>query len=72
MAMTPSIGALLPAFSAGAARRRRPDIAATLGSFVLSIPLKALWPALPFMDRMGIVFLLALALAVGFSLVKPD
>jgi SSS family solute:Na+ symporter len=34
----------------------------------LSIVLKLAWPALPFIDRVGLVFLLALALAVGVSL----
>ena len=43
-------------------------IAAALGSFLLSIVLKLAWPALPFIDRVGLVFLLALALAVGISL----
>jgi solute:Na+ symporter, SSS family len=43
-------------------------IAATVGSFALSIALKLAWPALPFMDRVGLVFLLALALAVVVSL----
>lgn len=46
-------------------------LAATVGSFGLSILLKAMWPELPFMDRMGLVFLLALALAVLFSLLRP-
>jgi SSS family solute:Na+ symporter len=46
-------------------------IAATLGSFALSVAIKALWPELPFIDRMGVVFLLALALAVVFSLMRP-
>ncbi|MGH8179005.1 MAG: sodium/sugar symporter [Steroidobacter sp.] len=46
-------------------------LAATIGSFVLSIAIKALWPALPFMDRMAVVFLLALALGVMFSLLRP-
>src|SRR5690606_37586977 len=46
-------------------------LAATIGSFALSIALKALWPTLPFMDRMAVVFLLALALAVVFSLMQP-
>ena len=46
-------------------------LAATIGSFALSIALKALWPELPFMDRMGLVFLLALALAVAVSLLRP-
>jgi len=43
-------------------------LAAAIGSFVLSIVLKMAWPELPFIDRVGLVFLLALALAVGVSL----
>ncbi|MEO6102489.1 MAG: sodium/sugar symporter [Pseudoxanthomonas sp.] len=43
-------------------------LAAAIGSFVLSVVLKLAWPALPFMDRVGLVFLLALLLAVGVSL----
>ncbi|MGD9584981.1 MAG: sodium/solute symporter, partial [Lysobacterales bacterium] len=43
-------------------------LAAAIGSFGLSVVLKLAWPALPFIDRVGIVFLLALALAVGVSL----
>lgn len=43
-------------------------IAAAVGSFALSIALKLAWPSLPFMDRVGLVFLLALALAVAVSL----
>lgn len=43
-------------------------IAAAVGSFALSIVLKLVWPELPFMDRVGLVFLLALALAVIVSL----
>jgi len=46
-------------------------LVATIGSFALSILIKALWPELPFMDRMGLVFLLALALAVVVSLLRP-
>src|SRR5579884_2040387 len=46
-------------------------LAAAAGSFVLSIALKALWPSLPFLDRMGLVFLLALAAAVAISLRRP-
>jgi SSS family solute:Na+ symporter len=46
-------------------------LAATLGSFAFSLALKALWPSVPFMDRMSIVFLLALALAIVISLAKP-
>ncbi|TXH77107.1 MAG: sodium transporter [Lysobacteraceae bacterium] len=43
-------------------------ITAAVGSFALSIALKLAWPSLPFMDRVGLVFLLALALAVAVSL----
>mgnify|MGYP001189169672 CR=1 FL=1 len=43
-------------------------LAAAIGSFVLSIVLKMAWPELPFIDRVGLVFLLALALAVVVSL----
>ncbi|WP_282267447.1 sodium/sugar symporter [Stenotrophomonas sp. PS02298] len=46
-------------------------LSAAIGSFVLSIVLKLAWPALPFIDRVGLVFLLALALAVGVSLLTP-
>jgi solute:Na+ symporter, SSS family len=44
---------------------------AAIGSFVLSVALKLWWPGLPFMDRVGVVFLLALLLAVVVSLWKP-
>jgi solute:Na+ symporter, SSS family len=43
-------------------------LAAAIGSFVLSIVLKFAWPSLPFMDRVGLVFLLALVLAVVVSM----
>ena len=43
-------------------------LAAAIGSFALSIVLKLAWPSLPFIDRVGLVFLLALALAVVVSL----
>ncbi len=43
-------------------------LAAAIGSFVLSIALKFAWPSLPFMDRVGLVFLLALVLAVVVSM----
>jgi len=46
-------------------------LAAAIGSFVLSIVLKMAWPELPFIDRVGLVFLLALVLAVIASLVWP-
>ncbi|MFN3387748.1 MAG: sodium/sugar symporter [Allosphingosinicella sp.] len=43
-------------------------LAGAIGSFALSIVLKLAWPELPFMDRVGLVFLLALGLAVAVSL----
>jgi len=43
-------------------------LAAAIGSFALSVVLKLAWPSLPFIDRVGLVFLLALALAVVVSL----
>nr|WP_295383066.1 sodium/sugar symporter [Pseudoxanthomonas sp.] len=43
-------------------------LAAAIGSFLLSLVLKLAWPSLPFMDRIGLVFLLALVLAVGVAL----
>jgi SSS family solute:Na+ symporter len=46
-------------------------MAATIGSFALSMALKSFWPELPFMDRMGVAFLLAAVLAIVFSLAKP-
>lgn len=46
-------------------------LAAAISSFALSVLLKLTWPALPFIDRVGLVFLSALALAVIVSLVTP-
>ena len=46
-------------------------LAAAIGSFVLSVVLKLAWPALPFIDRVGLVFLLSLGLAVLVSLITP-
>jgi SSS family solute:Na+ symporter len=46
-------------------------LAATVGSFALSVALKTWWPGLPFMDRMALVFLLALVLAAACSLLWP-
>lgn len=43
-------------------------LAAAIGSFALSVVLKLAWPSLPFMDRVGLVFLLALVLAIVVSL----
>ncbi|WP_372760447.1 sodium/sugar symporter [Pseudoalteromonas sp.] len=47
-------------------------LAAAIGSAAFSILLKLYWVTLPFMDRVGLVFLLCLALCVIVSLVKPD
>lgn len=47
-------------------------LAAAVGSFLLSIALKLLWPELPFVNRVGVVFLLAAALAAAVSLVTPS
>jgi solute:Na+ symporter, SSS family len=46
-------------------------LAAGIGSAVLSTVLKFTWPSLPFMDRVGVVFLACLGLAVGLSLLEP-
>ena len=43
---------------------------AAVGSAVLSLALKLGWPALPFMDRVGLVFVLCAAIAVVISLVE--
>lgn len=45
-------------------------MAAAIGSAVLSFALKFLWPSLPFMDRVGVVFLACIAIAVGLSLLE--
>jgi len=47
-------------------------ISAAVASVVLSWVLKEVWGTLPFMDRMGVVFLASLALAVIVSLVTPQ
>jgi solute:Na+ symporter, SSS family len=46
-------------------------ICAAVSSVLLSWLFKEVWASLPFMDRMGIVFLIALTLAVVVSLVTP-
>lgn len=53
-----------PATEAGA-------LTAAVGSAALSLLFKLVWPALPFMDRVGLVFLLTLAAAVVVSLLRP-
>src|SRR4051812_19454441 len=46
--------------------------AAAVASVVLSWLFKIVWSSLPFMDRMGVVFLISLALAILVSLVTPS
>lgn len=46
-------------------------LTAAIGSALLSLLFKLYWPALPFMDRVGLVFLLSLATAVIVSLLRP-
>ncbi|HEY7884464.1 MAG TPA: sodium/sugar symporter [Cellvibrionaceae bacterium] len=45
-------------------------LVAAIGSAVLSLALKLLWPALPFMDRVGLVFLACIGLAVVITLLS--
>ena len=69
---TPGIVAI---FTLGLFWRRATElgaIAAVIGSFALSLGFKIALPATPFMDRVGIVFLICIALGVGLSyLQKP-
>jgi SSS family solute:Na+ symporter len=46
--------------------------AAAVASVVLSYLMKVMAPTVPFMDRMGIVFLISLALCVVVSLATPQ
>jgi SSS family solute:Na+ symporter len=45
-------------------------LAAAVASAVLSTAFKLLWPALPFMDRVGVVFLLCVGIAVLISMLQ--
>ena len=45
-------------------------LAAAIGSAVLSLGFKLLWPSLPFIDRVGLVFLLCVGLGVVISLME--
>ena len=45
-------------------------LAAAIASAVLSLLFKLLWPALPFMDRIGLVFILCVAIAVCVTLLE--
>ena len=47
-------------------------LSAAFGSALFSLMLKFLWPELPFMDRVGFVFLLCLGLCIAVSLVSKD
>jgi SSS family solute:Na+ symporter len=46
-------------------------LTAAIGSVLLSVVFYRFWPELPFLNRVGIVFLLTLAAAVAVSLVRP-
>jgi SSS family solute:Na+ symporter len=46
-------------------------LTAAIGSFVLSVVLKFAWPALPFIDRVGLVFLACFGVAILMSLMAP-
>jgi SSS family solute:Na+ symporter len=46
-------------------------LTAAIGSAALSFLLKIVWPALPFIDRVGLVFVACLGIAVVVSLVQP-
>lgn len=47
-------------------------LASALGSFFLSLALKVFWPSLPFIDRVGLVFLACIALLMGISLLQKQ
>ena len=42
-------------------------LATAIGSAVFSVAFKLWWPELPFIDRVGIVFLMCIAVGVGVS-----
>lgn len=47
-------------------------LVAGIGSFVFSIIMRQVWPEIPFIDRVGIVFLLCGGLAIAISLLVPQ
>jgi SSS family solute:Na+ symporter len=47
-------------------------LVAAISSAILSLALKLLWPGLPFMDRVGIVFLSCVALAIVVTLLEKS
>jgi SSS family solute:Na+ symporter len=46
-------------------------LTAAIASAALSFLLKIVWPALPFIDRVGLVFLACLGIAIVVSLAEP-
>jgi len=47
-------------------------LVAALGSALLSVAFKVFWPELPFMDRVGLVFLICLVLCGLVSMIRPQ
>jgi len=47
-------------------------LAAAIGSALLSFAFKMLWPELPFIDRVGLVFLLCTAIAIAISMLQGN
>ncbi|GEA12075.1 sodium/sugar symporter [Alteromonas sp. KUL49] len=47
-------------------------LVAAVGSFVFSLVLRQFWPELPFIDRVGLVFLLCVVLAIVTSLAEKN
>ena len=47
-------------------------LAAAIGSAILSFAFKMLWPDLPFIDRVGLVFILCTAIAVVISVMAGN
>jgi SSS family solute:Na+ symporter len=45
-------------------------LATAIGSAVFSVAFKLLWPELPFIDRVGIVFLLCMSVGIGVSAIQ--
>jgi SSS family solute:Na+ symporter len=45
-------------------------LGAAIGSAIISLGLKLLWPSLPFIDRVGLVFLLCVGLGLAISLLQ--
>ena len=54
-------------------KRATPNAAlsAAIGSFIISLIFKVLWPELPFMDRVAVVFVLCAAMLVSISVATP-